>query len=83
LTQPLAISEVQITLVDGTVMTFNTDVMLPGAHYSNSRNFTTPPRKAERTAIKEVAETWVSHTIHFITDREHVIDWKKRNPSIE
>lgn len=81
MSQPQAITAVEFVLSDGSTVIFDQDQMEPGAYYSVSRNFNNPPRKATKGDPKQIAETWMQHSIHFITDRETKDIWQQRTLS--
>ncbi len=78
MSQAVSISAIQVTLSDGTVLDFDSGELLPGAHYSTSRNFTRPPRKFVKGEPKQEQATWVHHEIHFSTDHEPMNAWQQR-----
>ena len=81
MSQPQAITAVEFVLADGSTVSFGPEDMSPGAYYSVSRNFNKPPRKVSKGEPKQIAETWISHNIHFITDRETKDIWQQRTLS--
>ena len=78
MSQPVAVISVQLVLADGSTVVLGPNQMEPGAYYSVSRNFNKPPRKATKGDPKQIAETWISHNIHFVTDRETKDVWQQR-----
>lgn len=75
---PQAVISISFELADGTIVSFDQADILPGAHYSTSRNFTRPARKRKPNEPKIVPETWIRHEIHFNTTRETVDSWQQR-----
>ena len=79
MSQPESVVHIQLTLANGQILSFDSDKIFPGANYSVSRNFNRPPRKKNKDEPKEIPETWLSHNVHFLTEREPEVDWLQRH----